>query len=349
MQIDLSAIKHNLRQVRQFSPTARIMAMVKANGYGHGLLRVAHALSEVDALGVATLDEAMMLRVAGITKSIVVMCGFINAEELRVMSEQHLTAVIHHFEQISLLQQTQLNSPLQIWFKIDTGMHRLGFLPEEVPTAYAQLSSCASVAKPINLMTHLACSDEPGSTHTKQQIAVFNEIAIWEGPKSLACSAAIMAWPQTHADWIRPGIMLYGVSPFAARSGVEFGLKPAMSLTARLMAIKKLKKGEAIGYGATWVCPEDMPIGIVSIGYGDGYPRQAKNGTPVLVGEKRCALVGRVSMDMITVDLRDHVDAAVGDRVLLWGPGLPVEEIARCVGTSGYELLCKVTARVPVV
>jgi len=345
--IHLPALQHNLLQVKKLAPHSRIMAMLKANAYGHGLLRVAAALEGADAFGVATLHEAMTLRQASITKPIVIMCGFINTDELRLMAEHNLTAVIHHADQISLLQNITLSSPLTVWLKIDTGMRRLGFLPQQAAAAYAQLSDSAHIAKPIGLMTHLACSDEPNNVHTINQIAAFNEIATWEGPRSLACSAAIIAWPQTHADWVRPGIMLYGVSPFAQQSGLEFGLKPAMSLTARLIAIKELKKGDTAGYSATWTCAEDMKMGIVSIGYGDGYPRQAKNGTPVLVNGKRCTLAGRVSMDLISVDLSNQPDAAVGDTVLLWGEGLPVEEIAQCAGTIGYELLCKVTARVP--
>jgi alanine racemase len=345
--ISVSALQHNLRQVKAFSPYSLIMAMVKADAYGHGLLRVAEALADADAFGVATLEEAITLREAGIIKPITVMCGFLDPDELRWMSEQHLTAVIHRFDQISLLQNTPLPFSLSVWLKIDTGMHRLGFLPEQVALAYAQLSESKQVIQPVDLMTHFACSDEPDNAHTLKQIAVFDEIAIGEGARSLASSAAIIAWPQTQADWVRPGIMLYGVSPFTDQSAAAFDLKPVMSLTARLIAIRKIRKGETIGYGATWQCPENMTIGMVSIGYGDGYPRQAKNGTPVLVNGKRCTLVGRVSMDILSIDLSNQPNAAVGDTVLLWGEGLPVEEIAACAGTIGYELLCKVTARVP--
>lgn len=345
--IDCLALRHNLHQVKNFAPSSRIMAMVKANAYGHGLLRVATHLSMADAFGVATLEEAMILRESGIEKPIVVMGGFINANELKLMAEKQLTAVVHHAKQLLLLQNTPLTSPLSIWLKLDSGMHRLGFLPEEFSAAYAQLSDCSNIKKPIGFFTHLACSDELDNPYTLQQIDTFEKNILWPGPRSLACSAAMIAFPQICSDWVRPGIMLYGVSPFKSRIGSSFNLKPVMTLTSRLIAVKQLRKADAVGYGATWVCPKDMPLGVVSIGYGDGYPRQARQGTPVLVNGEYCALVGRVSMDLICIDLSNQPDAAVGDTVILWGKGLPVEKIAFYADTIAYELLCKVTTRVP--
>jgi alanine racemase len=223
-------------------------------------------------------------------------------------------------------------------------MHRLGFLPSEVAPAYAQLSQIPGIAS-IGFMTHLASADTLDDPHTREQIDLFNQLVTWEGARSVAHSAAILAWPETRLDLIRPGIMLYGISPFANRIGADFGLKPVMSLSARLVAIKPLKKGETVGYSNTWSCPEDLVMGIASIGYGDGYPRHAKNGTPVLVNGKRCALAGRVSMDFINIDLRNAPDAAIGDTVLVWGEGLPVEEIAQWAETSAYELTTKITPR----
>jgi alanine racemase len=346
IQIDLTALQHNFSQIKQYAPQARIMAMVKANAYGHGALQIAAALPEADAFGVATLQEAISLRQSGIRQAITVMGGFTDAEELSLMVAYQLTPLVHCIDQVSCLANTPLSAPLSIWLKIDTGMHRLGFLPAEVAAVYNQLSQIPSLIKPIGFMTHLACADMPGSTHTQKQIALFNEIVCWEGPRSLARSAAVIAWPDTHADWIRPGIMLYGISPFVGRVAAEFNLKPVMSLYARIMSIKTLQQGVSVGYAASWVCPEEMQVGLVSIGYGDGYPRHAPSGTPVLVNGKRAAVVGRVSMDVITIDLRNVSDARVGDRVLLWGPGLPAEEIAQCAGTIAYELTTKITSRV---
>ncbi len=349
VQIDISALEHNFAQIKKIAPSANVMAMIKANAYGHGLVSVAKALPQANAFGVATIDEAIALRQAGIQQPLVVMSGFFDEAELTCMLDYQLTAVIHHFDQIQLLQQTSLSSPLGVWLKIDTGMRRLGFLPEHAASAHQALLDHPQVKKPLVVMTHLACSDQRNHPHTVTQIAQFNQaVASWPGLRSLACSAAMIDRPQIHADWVRPGILLYGISPFADQTGLMFGLKPAMTLMARLISVKEVCKGDSIGYGATWVCPKDMKIGVVSMGYGDGYPRHAKSGTPILVNGQRCTLIGRVSMDLITVDLKNQPHAKRGDPVVLWGKGLPVEEIAACAGTIGYELVCKVTTRVPV-
>jgi alanine racemase len=226
-------------------------------------------------------------------------------------------------------------------------MHRLGVKPEQVADLRGRLSRCASVRQPVGLFTHFASADEPDSDQTRDQLAQFERAtAGLAGERSIANSAAILVWPESHSDWVRPGIMLYGVSPFAERTAAAFDLQPAMTLTSRLIAVNHYRKGDAIGYGASWRCPEDMPVGVVAIGYGDGYPRHAVSGTPVLLNNCRVPLVGRVSMDSISVDLRSQPDAAAGDPVVLWGRGLPVEEIATHAGTIPYELLCRLTTRV---
>ena len=228
-------------------------------------------------------------------------------------------------------------------------MHRLGFDPTYLKTAYSRLMNCEAVKKPIGLMTHFAESDSSDFSKTLQQIEIFNEAtALLKGPKSLANSAGIIAFEKTHADWVRPGIMLYGASPFPGRTGCEHALKPVMTLSSELIAIHDVKKNARVGYGGTWMCPEDMLIGVVGIGYGDGYPRHARNGTPLLVNGQPSLLVGRVSMDMITVDLRTQPNAKVGDPVLLWGEGMPVETVAEHSDTKGYELLTRITQRVHV-
>lgn len=345
--INLAALRHNLQQVKKTAPKSRVMAMVKANAYGHGLLPIARALSDADALGVATVQEALQLRQQGVSQPIAVMGGFQDGAELQQLLNQRLQAVIHSEYQLSLLEAlSHSKQTLQVWLKIDTGMHRLGFLPEQVTDAYARLLACSWVEKPIGFMTHFACSDQQEHPLTAEQLAIFHKTVVWPGEQNLASSSAIMIWPQTHADWVRPGIMLYGVSPFTHQAGTDFDLKPVMTLRSRIIAIKTVCQGESVGYGATWVCPHDMRVGVVSIGYGDGYPRSAQNGTPVLINGKRCSLVGRVSMDLITVDLTEQPQAAVNDPVVLWGEGLPVEQVAHCAGTIGYELLTKVTPRV---
>jgi alanine racemase len=236
-----------------------------------------------------------------------------------------------------------------LWLKADTGMHRLGFAPEQVAPMWRRLEACPSVAAPIRLMSHLARADERGDASARAQIACFFSIGkAAEVETSLANSAAVLAWPESHGDWVRPGIMLYGISPFVGDSGASHGLRPVMTLTSSLIAVNKLRKGDAIGYGGTWICPEDMPVGVVAVGYGDGYPRHAPAGTPVLVNGARTQLIGRVSMDLASVDLRSHATAKHGDPVILWGRGLPAEEVAGHVGSIAYELVTRIAPRVEV-
>jgi alanine racemase len=322
------------------------------------LVQVATTLSQAEALGVARIEEAITLRENGISQPIVVMKGFMTADELQQMVEYRLDAVLHTPSQIDLLEQASLTvrpeevreEPSQrvaVWIKLDTGMHRLGFPPAAIAEVQRRLQGCAHVQKPLRYMTHFANADDLSSPVTEQQINVFMQTVCKEdAPKSLANSAAIMRWPQTHADWVRPGIMLYGASPFLDTVGSKLGLQPVMTLVSCIIAVQNLRQGDQVGYGGRWTCPEDMPVALVAIGYGDGYPRHARNGTPVLVNGIRCALIGRVSMDLITVDLRNCPHAKLGDRVVLWGEGLPVEEVAECAETIAYEILCHVTARV---
>jgi alanine racemase len=347
--IDLAALHHNFNQVKKIAPHSAILAMVKSNAYGHGLERIALALPEADAFGVACLEEGTQLRLAGVKNPIVLMEGLFREDELPRAIAGNFTLVVHHLAQIEMLEKNPHIEPLSTWLKIDTGMHRLGFDPKEAASMYERLMACAAVKKPIGLMTHFAESDSIDKAVTQQQIELFNATtSSFVGPRSLANSAAILAWPSAHADWVRPGIMLYGTSPFGRHQGSEYNLQPVMSLTSELIAIHDLKKGERIGYGGAWTCVEDLRVGVVAIGYGDGYPRHAKNGTPMLVNGQRCSLIGRVSMDMITVDLRPVPEAKVGDPVTLWGKELPVEVIAEHSGTTCYELLTRITQRVRV-
>ena len=349
--INLKALRHNLGRVKQLAPNSKTIAVIKADGYGHGIVRVAKALDEADKFGVASLDEALELRSKGNRKPIVLLEGVFEASEFSKAGLQNAEVVIHHISQLEMLEEyartaSNAASRISVWLKIDTGMHRLGFPPSIVQTVWQRLQAIALV-KDICLMTHLANADNQQDMVTKMQLQLFtNATQGLQAPRSIANSGGVLGWPETHADFVRPGIMLYGVTPFNTGSGLDYDLQPVMTLSSELIAVNYQKKDSAVGYGGTWVCPEDMPVGVVAIGYGDGYPRHAKNGTPVLVNGKRAKLIGRVSMDMICVDLREQPDAKVGDPVVLWGEGLPVEEIARSADTIGYELLCHVTQRV---
>lgn len=347
--INLRALQHNLTLARQHAPDSKLMAIIKANGYGHGMVEVAQALSDAesdaDAFGVACIDEAISLRESGIQQPVVLLEGFVQADDLRLIDAFQLQPVIHHPDQIAMLEQSS-GPELEVWLKVDTGMHRLGIAPSEVAATLTRLLNCPRVAR-VRLMTHLANADDRNDDFTLEQIRRFETLDdLSVAARSIANSAGILGWPQSASDWARPGIMLYGVSPFNNSVGEQHDLRPVMTLRSQLIAINTHKAGEPIGYGGSWKCPEPMPVGVVAIGYGDGYPRHVPSGTPVLLNGKRIPIVGRVSMDMLCVDLRDCPDAAIGDEVILWGEGLPVEEIATAAGTIGYELLCKVTSRV---
>lgn len=347
--VDLDAVKHNLARVRQFAPNSKVMAVIKANAYGHGLIKVANALSDVDGIAVARLDEAIQLRKSGITCRITVLEGFVCEQELGELLQFNLEAVVHSIGQIDILEKFSGQGRLSIWLKLDSGMNRLGFKAEQFVVAYQRLVKCLHVKQPISLMSHFSSSDERDGVVTRQQIKLFTDlVSEYPGEQSLANSAAIIASPESIKDWVRPGIMLYGVSPFADNIGVDIGLKPVMSFHARLISVKMIKAGEFVGYSGTWCSKAETRLGVVAIGYGDGYPRSAKSGTPVLVNGRRVPLVGRVSMDMITVDLTSQPDSKPGDKVTLWGDGLPVEVIAEFSDTIPYTLLCGVTQRVRV-
>lgn len=345
--IHTDALRHNLAQARARAPHSRVMAVVKADGYGHGLERVARALEGADAFGVAALSDADRLRAAGLSQPIVLLSGFDEADDLPQLRRLGVETVVHHASQIEMLEQAADGEPIRCWLKIDTGMHRLGFAPEDVREAHARLSALPGVAEGIVLMNHFASSDEFDKPQTRAQLRAFAEAtAGLDGARSLANSAAVLGWPDAHADWIRPGGALYGMSVVEGTTGADFGLRPAMTLSTRLIAVNRVRRGERIGYAATWECPEDMHIGVAAIGYGDGYPRAAPSGTPVLVGGHAAQVIGRVSMDLMTIDLRGIPEARVGDPVVLWGPELPVERIAEVSGTIGYELTCSITRRV---
>ena len=345
--LNLSALENNLQVARRAAPSTRIMAVIKADGYGHGLLRVADALSAADGFALLEIQDALQLREAGFRQTILLLEGFFSAEDLALVAEYDLTCVIHGAWQIALLDAYPKRRKLDVWLKINTGMNRLGFAPDEVAQAMERLRRHRAV-RDITLMTHFANADE--SRGIGNQCALFNDIAApYNLARSLANSAALLRYPETRGDWARLGIMLYGASPFAETGAQQLGLKPVMTLSSRIIATQELHAGDEVGYGALFRAEHSMRIGIVACGYADGYPRHAPNGTPVLVDGQLAQTLGRVSMDMLYADLSKLPQAGVGSAVTLWGEGLPIEDVARAAGTVSYELMCALTARVPVI
>lgn len=343
--ISAGALEHNLQVLGRRAPGARVMAVIKANAYGHGLEAVARGLRQADAFAVASAEEGLAVRAAGLAQPVVLLEGAFSPDDLALAAREGFALVVHSPEQLAMLEAFS-GGQLGFWLKIDTGMHRLGFRPEEARAAHARLQRHPQRRGPVGLMTHLARADEAGAPGVADQLAAFGAFGDLPGPRSIANSAATLALPATHADWIRPGLALYGISPFAFRTGAEEGLRPAMALETRLIAVRAVRAGEPVGYGARWTAPADATIGIAAVGYGDGFPRHAPNGTTVLVGGRPAALVGRVSMDMIALDLRGHPQVEVGAPVELWGAGAPIEQLARAASMIPYELTCGVTQRV---
>lgn len=347
--LDLAALRHNLGVARRRGAGAGVVAVVKANGYGHGADRLLPALADADMLGVACIEEALALREAGATQPILLLEGVFEATELPLCARHDFAVAVHEPGQLRMLEAARLERPLAVWLKVDSGMNRLGFRPEQALAVLDRLRDCPAVAPDLRLMTHFASADEPTDPATRAQLARFADLAGSLGlQRSLCNSAGVLAWPEAHAEWIRPGVMLYGVSPLAGRTGADEGLVPVMTLGTKLIAVKEVPAGEAVGYAGTWTAKVASRIGIAAIGYGDGYPRHAGSGTPVLVDGRPATLAGRVSMDMLAIDLADHPEATVGTPVTLWGRGLPVETVAAHAGTIAYELLCGVTGRVHV-
>jgi len=344
--IDLQALSNNYRIIQAMAPQSKMLAVLKANGYGHGLERIAKALPNADAFGVARIDEALALRAAGIVKPIVLLEGFFAEQDIATLAANNLETIVHNEQQLSALVNAKLATPLKVWLKIDTGMHRLGINPEQLAHFYQMLSQSSNVQQPVVLMSHLGCADEKDSPETNKQIALFEQLtADLSVEKSLANSAGVLLWPRSHYQWIRPGLLLYGVSPLALDIALE-GINPVMTLQSSLIAVREIAAGETVGYGGAWRSERNTTIGVVAIGYGDGYPRHAPNGTPVLINGRRLPLIGRVSMDMITVDLGPQSTDKVGDIATLWGKGLAVAEVADFATSIPYELLCNISRRV---
>ncbi len=346
--IDIEALKHNFLRIKELAPHSKVMAIIKADAYGHGIVRVAKTLSNADAFGVACLEEAEQLRASSIKTPIILLEGPYKPNDISSIIKLNLDVVIHSKYQLEILEKTKIEGKIKVWLKIDTGMHRLGFPYNDTEKVLKRLISCKNVDSTPILMTHLATANEKNHDLTKKQLDSFKHASkIMQIERTVANSAAVINLPETHLDWIRPGLMLYGVSPLIDSFGHDHGLKSVMTLESEIISIQSLSKGESVGYGATWRCPENMPVGIIAAGYGDGFPRHAKSGTPTLVNNVRCPLIGRSSMDMLTIDLRNQPNAKIGDRVVLWGQSLPIEEIAAYADTIPYELLCGVHKRLP--
>lgn len=344
VEIDFNALKHNLSVVRRYSSNAKIVAVIKANAYGHGMLAVAdYLMNSVDAFAVACLQEAEYLRSKGVQAPLVVLQGFHSENQLKKCFELNLQPVCHQRWQVDMLSQAKTQKSLNAWLKVDTGMHRLGIASSEANTAFQCLSDSESVDS-VYLMSHFSNADQPEHVSNNQQLMEFNQLVEALGCEaSLSNSAAILSMPDAIKSWVRPGIMLYGASPIANKSASTFGLKPVMKLHSKVIAINSLKAGQSVGYGSEWTSQRDSQIAVVAVGYGDGYPRHAQSGTPVLIKKRICPLVGRVSMDMITVDITDMEEPVViGDDVELWGGMLSVDEVAKSASTIAYELLCNV-------
>ncbi len=348
--IDTNALQHNLSVVRARAGNARVMAVVKANAYGHGLLSTALALHAADAFGVARLEEGVILRRGGITRPIVLLEGVFGAEQLEEAAQQHLDLVVHDASQIELLERAGGAQRFVLWIKIDTGMNRLGFPPSEFAPALERLRRLSPAPREIRLLTHLACANERDDAVTQAQLSRFRELT--RGlpyAVSIANSAGLFGGVALGCDWVRPGIALYGASPFADRGAADLDLKSVMRLESSVIAVRRVARGESVGYGGAWVAGRDSVIAIIAAGYGDGLHRSLGGGAPVLIDGRRAPLAGRVSMDMMAVDVSELGGVCIGTPVLLWGPGLAVEEVARHAGTIPYELLCAVSQRVPLV
>lgn len=344
--IDLDALRHNYRLARRLGG-GRALAVIKANAYGHGALACAAALApEADGFAVAFLEEALALREAGIRKPILLLEGFLAADELPLLAEQGLWTVVHAPWQVEAIERSRLQAALQVWLKLDSGMHRVGIAPVDYVRTWQRLRALPQVGTLVK-MTHFARADEPQQARTAEQLAVFQaSTGTLPGATSLSNSPALLAWPQTRGDWARPGLMLYGVTPFAQAHPAAAALRPVMTLESRIIAVRELDAGEPVGYGARFITERPSRIGVVALGYADGYPQFAGNGTPVMIEGRPGRLIGRVSMDMLTIDLNDHPEAGVGSRVELWGASVPASAVVAQGQTSAYQLLCGVK-RVP--
>ena len=345
--ISLSALTHNVNVIRGFAPDSKIWAVVKANGYGHGIERIWKSLSGADGFALLDFKEAILLRESGWEGPVLLLEGFFSAADIATLDQYRLTTSVHSEWQIAALAQAQVSHPVNVYLKVNSGMNRLGFAPERIPAMWKKLRELGQVGE-ITLMSHFATADSAKGVDAQMQVIARADAGIG-GPRCLANSAATLWHPQTHYDWVRPGIVLYGASPSGQWQDIAgTGLRPVMTLRSELIGIQTLNSGDRVGYGARYTASQAQRIGVVACGYADGYPRHAPSGTPVWVDGVRTSTVGTVSMDMLAVDLTPCPQAQIGAPVELWGNHLPVDEVATAAGTLGYELLTALAPRVPV-
>jgi alanine racemase len=339
---------HNLNVIKKTAPKSQVIAMVKANAYGHGIRSVGLRLKDdVDLFGVASIDEALILRKVGVTTPIILMEGVFEQQELYEASQNNFHVVFHSPHQIEWLNTIKLKTPLFSWLKVNTGLGRLGIPFDKTEEYYSILSRSQNIFNPLRIMSHFSCSDVKDHRLNQHQILNFNKIVNSISTEYSFCnSGGIFSFPTEHHHFIRPGISLYGISPFSNISAKELNLKPVMTLKSSLIAIQNMQKGDAIGYGATYICEENMPVGVVAFGYGDGYPITAKSGTPLLINNTLCPIIGRVSMDMMMVDLRESQNPKIGDPVILWGENLPVEDVVKHTQDITWNMLTSIQHRV---
>jgi len=349
-RIHLDAIRHNYRIAKASAPSSRALAVVKANAYGHGAIEVARALApEADGFAVACLEEALELRESGIRDRILLLEGVFAPDELAQVDAAELTMVVHCREQLDWVLAARPERPLRCWIKVDSGMHRVGFAPGDFGAIHAALGACAHVGE-LGAITHFARADEPGHPFIQRQLADFDRALGGKAVmSSLSNSAAVLSLPRAHRDWTRPGIMLYGISPFVASHPAAAEMRPAMTLESAIIAVRDLAPGEPLGYGGRFVCDRPTRVGVAAVGYADGYPRHAPDGTPLAVAGRPTRLIGRVSMDMITLDLTGMEDVGLGAPVQLWGDRVPAAEVAQAAGTIAYELFTGIGRRVPLI
>jgi len=347
-KISIANLLHNLKTLQSQAPQSKIIAMIKANAYGHGINQIAENLeSHIYGFGVARIDEALALRKFGIRAPAMLAEGIFTKDDLEICAEQNFEPVFHNSLQLEWIENSNLSKPIKSWIKINSGMNRLGFDLLDSKNAHQILSKNKNITQPVGLMSHLACAEDLNHPLNNSQISIFKNFTVnLPGEKSLNNSAAIINFSETNYDFIRPGLALYGASPVNNKSAAELNLKPVMTLQTKIIATHYLKKGQTIGYGGKFVCQKDMKIAVAAIGYGDGYSRTMQDGAPILVGGKKCFLVGRVSMDMITIDISTNENAQIGDDVILWGDGLPIDEVKKFSACSAYDLWCGVQQRV---
>ncbi|CRK85750.1 Alanine racemase, biosynthetic [Candidatus Providencia siddallii] len=348
--INRTALLNNLKLIKKIAANSRILAIVKSNAYGHGLIEVSKIIQKsVEAFGVARLNEALLIRNSGIIKPIILLEGFFKKDDLSIIIENKIDIIVHCIEQLEILENFEFSKPLKVWMKLDIGMHRIGVQPKDAEQFYLRLQKCKNILLPINIISHFSISNIPHLHVTKKQINIYkNFISNKIGEKSISASAGILFWPEAHYDWIRPGIIMYGVSPQNNKKGSDFNLQPVMTFKTILIAIRKHFANEYAGYGKFWKSNKNTYLGVIAVGYGDGYLSNIPIKTPVLINGRRVPIVGKISMDMTIIDLGINSYDKVGDEVTLWGENFPIEEVASLSNISSYELLTKLTSRVTI-